>query len=337
MTMDMKRKSTIRDIADRANVSISTVSRVLNDPDSVKVSKREAVLSAIHELNYQPNILAQRLAGGQSLTIGVLTQFINSPHFGTMTRGIFQGLSGSSYSVIFADGSFEPTIEHDMVQNLISRRIDGLIILEGRLPEEELRQLNEHIPLVVVGRCVSGIMDRCLWMDQFRASYEATRYLISLGHQNIAHIIGVREQQDAVDRLEGYMQALRDSGIEPDPDLLVQGDFQEQSGVVAVEMLLTRRRTFSAIFAANDQMAIGARLALYRRGIRVPDDVSLIGFDDQAQSAYITPPLTTVRQPAFQMGEVSAHAMLRMLAGEAPDLPEFSGELIVRESTGHRR
>jgi LacI family transcriptional regulator len=335
--MELKRKSTIRDIADRASVSISTVSRVLNDPDSVKASKREAVLSAIQELNYQPNILAQRLAGGQSLTIGVLTQFINSPHFGTMTRGIFQGLNGSGYSVIFADGSFDPTIEHDMVQNLISRRIDGLIVLEGRLPEAELRQINEYIPLVIVGRRVEGLLDRCLWMDQVRAAYEATRYLIDTGHQNIAHIVGIQDHQDAVDRMEGYLQALRDSGIEPDPELLVQGDFQEQSGVLAVEMLLMRRRTFSAIFAANDQMAIGARLGLYRRGIRVPDDVSLIGFDDQPQSAYITPPLTTVRQPAFQMGEVSAHAMLRLLSGDTPGLPEFTGELIVRESTGHRR
>jgi LacI family transcriptional regulator len=335
--MDIKRKSTIRDIADRASVSISTVSRVLNDPDSVKASKREAVLSAIQELNYQPNILAQRLAGGQSLTIGVLTQFINSPHFGTMTRGIFQGLNGSGYSVIFADGSFEPTIEHDMVQNLISRRIDGLIILEGRLPEAELRQLNEYIPLVVVGRRVEGLLDRCLWMDQYRAAYEATHFLIETGHQNIAHIVGIQDHQDARDRMEGYLQALHDSGIESDPELLVQGDFQEQSGVLAVEMLLTRRRTFSAIFAANDQMAIGARLALYRRGIRVPDDVSVIGFDDQPQSAYITPPLTTVRQPAFQMGEVSAQAMLRLLSGDAPRLPEFTGELIVRESTAHRR
>ncbi len=334
--MEQKRNVTIRDIADRANVSISTVSRVLNEPDMVKASKREAVLAAMRDLNYQPNILAQRLAGGQSLTIGVLTQFINSPHFSAITRGILQGLNSSGYSVIFADGSFDPVTEQELVTNLISRRIDGLIILEGRLPDEVLQELNQQIPLFVVGRQVSGLEDRCLWMDQFAAAYRATQYLIGLGHHHIAHIMGIQEHRDAVERRDGYWQALIDSGIEPDPELLIQGDFQEQSGVLAVEMLLTRRRTFSAIFAANDQMAIGARLALYRRGIRVPDDVSIIGFDDQPPSAYVTPPLTTVRQPAFQMGSESAHAMLRLLSGASTNVPEFKGELIIRESTAMR-
>lgn len=335
--MEQKKKVTIRDIADRANVSISTVSRVLNEPHTVKASRREAVLAAMRDLNFQPNILAQRLAGGQSLTIGVLTQFISSPHFSAITRGILQGLNASGYSVIFADGSFDPVIEQEMVTNLISRRIDGLIILEGRLPDEMLHELNQQIPLFIVGRKVPGLDEGCLWMDQFAAAYRATQYLIELGHRHIAHIMGIQEHRDAVERRDGYWQALLDSGIEPDPELLIQGDFQEQSGVLAVEMLLTRRRIFSAIFAANDQMAIGARLALYRRGIRVPDDVSLIGFDDQPPSAYVTPPLTTVRQPAFEMGSESAQAMLRLLRGASANVPEFKGELVVRESTGLRR
>jgi LacI family transcriptional regulator len=335
--MEDKGKITIRDIAKQAKVSIATVSRVLNDPDSVKVDNRQAVLAAIRDLDYQPNILAQRLAGGQSLTIGVITQFIHSPHFATMTRGIFQGLNGSGYSVIFVDGGFDPEVEHKLVQNLISRRIDGLIIMQGRLPNTDLGAINSQIPLVVIGRQVPELLDQCLWMNQFQAAYNATRFLIEIGHQEIAHIIGIPEHSDAVDRLEGYVQALVDSGLPVDPELQVQGDFLEQSGVMAVEMLLMRRRTFSAIFAANDQMAMGARLALYRRAIRVPEEVSIIGFDDQSQSAYFTPPLTTVRQPSFQMGEVGAKAMLRLLNGEPASIPQFSGELIVRESTSRRR
>jgi LacI family transcriptional regulator len=334
--MDAKRKITIRDIAQRANVSISTVSRVMNEPDMVKADNREAVLAAIRELDYQPNILAQRLAGGHSLTIGVLTQFIASPHFATMTRGIFQGLTGSGYSVIFADGAFDPDTEHKLVQSLVSRRIDGLIVIQGQIPDEALEVLDRQIPLVIIGRQVPGLDGQCLWMDQFQAAYNATRFLIELGHHNIAHIIGIPDHRDAIERLGGYVQALRDSGIDPDPGLQVAGDFQEQSGVLAVEMLLTRRQTFSAIFAANDQMAMGARLALYRRAIRVPEEVSIVGFDDQPQSAYITPPLTTVRQPAFEMGELGAQAMLRLLSGETLSIPEFRGELIVRESTTRR-
>lgn len=334
--MEVKRKATIRDIAQRANVSISTVSRVLNEPDLVKSANREAVLAAIQELNYQPNILAQRLAGGRSLTIGVLMQYISSPHFATMTRGIFQGLTGSGYSVIFADGAFEPQAERQLAQSLISRRIDGLIILQGQLPDDEIETINKQVPLIMIGREVKSLPGQCLWMNQFKAAYNATQYLIELGHQDIAHIIGIREHRDAVDRLEGYTQALVDAGIEPDPELLIHGDFQEQSGVMAVEMLLTRRRTFSAIFSSNDQMAMGARLALYRRAIRVPEEISIIGFDDQPQSAYVTPPLTTVRQPALQMGEMGARAMLQLLDGEVTVVPPFEGELIVRESTSRR-
>src|SRR5687767_6944895 len=119
-----------------------------------------------------------------------------------------------------------------MVENLISRRIDGLIILEGRLPDEVLYELNAQIPLFMVGRQVPGLEDRCLWMDQFAAAYRATEYLIGLGHHHIAHLMGIPEHRDAVDRRDGYLQALIDAGITPDPELLIQGDFQEQSGVM---------------------------------------------------------------------------------------------------------
>jgi LacI family transcriptional regulator len=137
---------------------------------------------------------------------------------------------------------------------------------------------------------------------------------------------------DILDRYNGYKRALTDAGIEPDPRLVVEGNLQQQSGVLAVEMLLGRGRAFSAIFAANDQMAFGARLALYRHGIRVPDDVSLVGFDDEASAAYMIPPLTTVRQPAVEMGQAAAKAILDLLTGNSPTVELFDAELIIRES-----
>ncbi len=140
-----------------------------------------------------------------------------------------------------------------------------------------------------------------------------------------------------MERQDGYAKALRDAGLQPDGNLVVEGDFSEQSGLLAVEMLFNRGRTFSAIFAANDQMAFGARLALFRRGVRVPDDVSLIGFDDQPASAYMTPPLTTVRQPAVEIGERAAQAILALLQGETVELSRFPARLVVRESTGLHR
>lgn len=335
--MSVRRNITIRDIAKRASVSISTVSRVLNNPESVSEEKQRAVLDAVEALNYRPNVSARGLASGQSMTIGVLTQYVNSPHFGTMTRGILQGLDGSGYSVIFSDGSFDPDIERRVIDNLLNRNVDGLIVLEGSLSDAELVELNEHIPLVVAGRRIETLEHQCLFLDQFTAAETVTQYLIDMGHRHIAHIVGIPEHQDTIDRREGYLHALRQNGIPVNEQLMVQGDFQEQSGLLAVEMLMTRGNPFTAIFAANDQMAYGARLALYRRGIRVPGDVSLIGFDDQTPSAYATPPLTTMRQPSLEMGEAAAETLVNVLNGSQQEPPSFSGELIIRESVARHR
>ncbi len=312
--MPTKRK-TIQDIADRANVSKSTVSRVLTGITPVAEDKRAAVLSAMAELDYQPNIFARGLAGGHSLTVGVLTQNFGSPFYDAILRGILQGFNGSDYSPIFVDGRWQPEVEQEALQTLLSRRVDGLIVVGGLSPAESLCQLAKQLPLVVVGREFRRWKASALFVDNFEAAYNATRYLLEAGHRQIAHIAGSPSHADALERCEGYIQALTDAGIAPNQDLIVEGDFGSHSGVMAVEMLLARGQTFSAIFAANDQMAIGARLALFRHGIRVPDDVSMIGFDDHAASAYMIPPLTTVRQPAVEMGE-AAHSM------PAPSIPQ---------------
>lgn len=169
------------------------------------------------------------------------------------------------------------------------------------------------------------------------AAYGATQHLIEAGHQQIAHIMGDSAHHDALERRAGYMQALHDAQIAYRPELVVEGNFRRQAGLLGVEMLFARGQTFSAIFAANDQMAFGARLALHRRGIRVPDDISIVGFDDQPDSAYMIPPLTTVHQPAVEMGETAAKAMLDLLDGKPVKLSPLSTELILRESVARSR
>ena len=330
--MSQTQNITIQDIAAKANVSISTVSRVLNGTAPVAEAKKNAVMAAVDELEYQPNIFAQGLARGHSMTIGVLTQNVSGPVFDAMLRGVLQGLQGSDYSPIFADGRWQAAKEQQAIQLLLSRRIAGLIVLGGSSPESYLQQIGQEVPLIVVARRLSTMPNQCLMIDDFRGAYRATQYLLEMGHRSIAHIAGIPSHEDAQARYHGYQQALIDAGITPDPNLVIEGTFQEQSGGMAVEMLLSRSRTFSAIFAANDQMAYGARLALFRRGLRVPDDVSLVGFDDQHASAYMIPPLTTVRIPASQMGEAAANAILQQLTGQSHTLPTLSAELIIRES-----
>lgn len=332
VTMARNKKITISDIAEKANVSKSTVSRVLNDSNSVVEEKRTAVLDAIAELDYQPNLFARGLAGGQTMAIGVITQNITSPHNDALLRGVLQGLNGTGYSPIFADGCWQADKEKEAVQILLGRQVDGLIVLGGEVSATFLQQVALKVPLIIVGRCVNELADLCLHIDNFAGAYKATKYLIEMGHQRIAHITGRLDHPDGMNRREGYLQALRDAGLELDPDLIVEGNFMEQSGVVAMEMLFSRGRSFSAIFTGNDQMAFGVRLALFRRGIRVPDDISIMGFDDQHGSAYMTPPLTTVRQPVLRMGKAAAEAMLHLVKGEQFEIPGLPIDLVIRET-----
>lgn len=329
-----KQAITIMDIARHAGVSPSTVSRILNSTTPVAPKKQAAVMEAIERLGYRPNIVAQGLVRGRSSTIGVLTQNFDSPFYGEIMVGIEQGLQSTPYYPVFASGKWIASEELKALDLLIGRQVDAMIILGGQISDAQLRQVAEEKPLVVVGRSVSGLEGHCLVVQNFEAGYKATSYLIEMGHINIAHISGLVSHADAVERYNGYRQALIDAGLKFDPRLVIEGNYREQSGVLGVETLLAGKRglPFSAIFTGNDQMAAGARLALYRRGIRVPDDISLIGFDDQPGSAYVTPPLTTMRQPSCDMGIAAAQLVLAILDGKESRPPVFSTQLIVRES-----
>ena len=332
--MTEETKVTINDIARRAKVSKSTVSRVLNGNNVVAQPKQAAVLKAIEELGYRPNIFAQSLVSGRSFTVGVLTQNIGSPFYDAILVGIHEGFAGSDYSPIFADGRWHPETEQSALQTLLDRRVDGLIVIGGLMPKEKLLRLGDdyQVPLIVVARHLPELDGRCIYVDNFAAAYKITTFLIEQGHREIAHITGIASQEDAISRREGYLQALSDAGLTPTPELMVEGNFRRQSGTLAVEMLMTRGRMFSAIFAANDQMAFGARLALFRRGLRVPEDVSIAGIDDEPASAYMTPPWTTMRQPAIEMGVAAAQAILSLLAGKPLPNLQFSMDLIARET-----
>ena len=334
-------KVTIEDIAHMANVSPSTVSRVLRGTTGVSDKKQKDVMDAVIELDYRPNIFAQSLASGQSMTIGVLTQNFGSPFYDGILRGILEGLEDTNYWPLFVDGRWQEKFEQRALNMLLDRQVDGIIVLGGQTPEAVLCEIAQQKPLIVVARKLESLQDHSIYVNNFEAAYRAVSYLIERGHRDIAHITADMNYSTAVDdifeRYRGYKQTLLDADIEPDPRLLVEGNLQQQSGVLAVEMLLGRGRVFSAIFAANDQMAFGARLALYRRGIRVPDEVSLVGFDDETSAAFMIPPLTTCRQPAVEMGQAAAKAILELIAEKSPEMKVFDAELIIRESvTRHR-
>lgn len=332
MYMPKEETVTIHDIAKRAQVSISTVSRVLNDNKAVRESSRLAVLDAVKALNYQPNIFASGLAGGKSKTIGIITQYISSPFFDMILRGILDEMLGGDYHPMFADGQWQEARERRSVEMFIDRRVDGLIILGGLLPEDELEAISKRLPLLVIGRDIESIKDNCIPLDDFNGAYKATEHLIQQGHRNIVHLTGILDHEDANQRLAGYRSAMVDAGLDVSDRYIVEGDFSEQSGVMAAEKLLNSGPLFTAVFAANDQMAMGFRLSLYRRGVRVPDDVSIIGFDDQPASAFLTPPLTTIGQPALEIGRSAAKRIVARILDQHEPIRAFKASLIVRQS-----
>lgn len=210
-------------------------------------------------------------------------------------------------------------------------------MLTGRLSEPALRACAKALPVVVTGRALKAAGLFALKFDDVGGARMATEHLITLGHRRIACITGDPQHPDAVDRLRGYREALQQAGIAYESNLVAPGQFHEESGRLAMEHLLDSRQRFTAVFACNDQMAFGAALALHRRGLRVPDDLSLVGFDDLAGAIYAIPPLSTVHQPAYEMGGLAAQAMLQLLSGEKPAVAMPAPRFIARESSRRLR
>ena len=321
------------DVARLAGVSPSTVSRILNGTAKVSDDKRLAVLAAIEKVSFAPNQMAQGLKKGRSLTIGIVVQDISSPFFDETLRGIDDGLKGTGYASVIVSGHWNADEEADRVRLLLARKVDGIILLSGRISDEAVLGFSGQRPIVSTGRALQTRTALGFKTDNEYGAWLAVRHLVELGHRRIAFISGPANNHDADERLAGYRRALTEAQIDIDPALVVEGNYHEASGMMAMNRLFDTHQQFTAVFAANDLSAYGARLALYRKGIRVPDDISLVGFDDLPGSSYTTPPLTTVRQPMYDMGRIATQALLRLINGETVQGKIPPVELVVRETT----
>ena len=324
---------TIEMVASMAGVSPSTISRVLNGTAAVSEAKTQAINAAIAQLGYVPNPLARGLAGGRTLSVGVVTQAVDSPYYGAALRGIEDELDPAGYRPLFVSGNWNAAAEARCIEMLRARRVDGIIVLTGRLPDQALKACAKALPVVVTGRALKAPGLYSLKFDNFEGARLATQHLLQLGHRHIGFITGDQDHPDSLERLQGYRAALESAGVAFDPKRVVPGEYHEVSGVLAVDRLLNGGRPLTAIFAANDQMAFGAALGLRRRGLRVPDDVSLVGFDDLPTAQYASPPLSTIHQPAYELGRLAATSMLQLLAGTEPTAQVPAPRLVAREST----
>lgn len=332
---------TIVEVAAQAGVSIKTVSRVLNHEPNVRPETQEAVLRAVAELNYRPNVSARSLAGARSFLIGLLYYDPSAAFVANLQRGATQRCREAGYHLVvesFGPGARDigPQLEH----MLAALRPDGMVLTPPLSDNLEIVRAIEAsgTPLVLLspGKRVAELPQ--VRLDEERAAEELTRLLIDLGHTRIAFVQGPPEQSASGRRLQGYRRAMKAHGLDIDEAWIARGDFNFPSGEAAAEALLKARRPPTAVFAANDDMALGVMAGAQRLGLKLPDELSVVGFDDAPAAGRVCPALTTVRQPLFEMAVAAVDMLLARVSraakpqDEAPQLKVLPHELVLRDS-----
>ena len=330
----------IKDVAKLAGVSISTVSRVVNNSAGVAHRKKEAVLHAMSELSYKPNSFAKALVSQKSDTIGLVVGDLGDPFFSLLMKGVEKVTNKYNKQLLVSAGHHDPEQENKAIRSLIERRCDALIVHTKSLADYHVMELLDSQPAaILINRYIHGFEGRCIYLDNRKAGEMATDHLIEQGHRRIAFLSRHAESrhlelEDARERLQGYQESLINHGIMPDKKLIARHQPNEQGGYEATMELLDRSVDFTAIFAYNDAMAAGCMTALRERKIQVPNDVSVLGFDDVLLAGYLNPGLSTIRYPIEAMGERAAELALSLSEDIETDcdLLEFTPEVICRES-----
>lgn len=324
---------TVYDVAELAGVSPSTVSRFLNRTTFVDPEKSKLIESAISTLGYKPSSRKGAKNVTRSMTLGVLIQSAESPFSSEILFGMEKAVASRGYNLLIATGYWNNDAEIKAVEKLIAQKVDGIMTVTGTLSDEQVNRYASTKPMVTIGRATQGKNVISLKVDNSIGAYMATNHLIQQGHSRIVHLQGIISHSDSQQRLEGYKRALIDAGLPINERLIRRGEFEMKDSFEAVSKLIKEKQPFSAIFAANDQSAYGAMQALYQHGIRVPEDVSVVGFDDLVLSSYFIPPLTTVKQPLEGIGQAAVFTLLDLINGNklAHRIPPV--ELKVRDST----
>ncbi|MCG0238910.1 MAG: LacI family transcriptional regulator [Firmicutes bacterium] len=339
--------ATIKDVARAAGVSPSTVSRVLAGHPRISQATRERVLQAMQELNYHPNAIARSLVTRTSRTIGLITsrpteQAFANPFFPEVIRGIGSVLEEEGYNLLLATTHGEDDDYEACMRLFRGRQVDGVILTSSRLGDRLIAALvAEEQPFVLIGRPLDAegrpVYSEAHWVnnDNVAAAQTAVEHLLSLGHRRIGFVNGPPHWVFTYDRLEGYRTALARAGIAYDPDLVLSGHITQQDGGRALERLLSLPDPPTAIVAVDDTLALGVLDAALRRGLRVPEDLAVVGFNDDPITAWTRPTLTTVRIPVFELGVMAARMLVSILRGQPvrPRQVILPCQLIVRAST----
>jgi len=328
--------ATIYEVSKLAGVSLATVSRVVNGTAKVREATREKVEAAMKELGYRPNSVAQSLASNRSNSIGIVVAELGGPFYGELLSRIETEFRGVGKHVIIAAGHSDAELERDSIEFLRSRNCDALILHVESVSDEYLIELAESgCAFVLINRSVPALADRCINLDNRLGGYLATQHMLSLGHRDIAYVAGPMWKHDARERYIGHCDALSEHGITPDDALFFEGDFQETGGVQGLEHFRNTGVQFTALVCANDEMASGAITAAHDIPLQLPEQLSVIGFDNVNFSHYTYPKLTTIDYPIGEIGHMAACWVLNQVYQKpTSDLQSlFKPKLIARDST----
>lgn len=327
-------KVTIKDVAKAAGVSISTVSNALNDVDVLNPETKSHVLKVAKQLNYVPNLNGKQLKSKKTNMLGFFTTSVSGPYFYILVESMARESERLGYGLHVMVTADKQTI----ISNIMGRRVDGVIIYEElRVDDHDIAMMEkDKVKVVFLDRVIQKETMGTVIFNSYASAYEATKYLISLGHKKIAYISGVDTMYDSVQRKEGYLAALREHQLPIDEDFIVQGYFEEESTYNAIRAFIHKHpgKVPDAILAGNDLSAIGCIKALRSYGLEVPRDISVVGFDDIDIAQYFTPPLTTVRNPIARQGILAVNHLVNMIKKqEQGKVQKLDGQLIVRGSS----
>ncbi|MGM0877304.1 MAG: LacI family DNA-binding transcriptional regulator [Bacillota bacterium] len=324
------------DVAKLANVSPATVSRVLSHPDLVSKETRQKVLDVINQVNYKPHIVARQFRTKETKIILVVVPDITSAFFSKVLRGIEHVAVTNGYQVILGDTENDIEREKKYINLLLQKQADGMVLLTARLDKTKLEEISNHFPMILACEYMDGLNVPSVSIDNISSARKATEHLIRLGHTKIAHITGTINVILSRDRLRGYQQAMMSHDLDIVSAYIQEGDFsfEFESGYNQMLKLLALETPPTAVFAFNDEMAMGAIKAAKDSGLNVPDDLAVVGFDNIKMSSVHEPKLTTINQPKYEIGKKAMELLLKIINGETMHKKKIvlKDELIIRES-----